>query len=208
MIGDRIRCLRERLGWSQAHLAEASGVSERTVQRVETRHSYSGETAMALAAALGVNVNDLTAPGSSAPGEHRPLWLAPSPRAAAASAFLLTLPGTAIILANTLDYAGFSATPMQLLWSTAHAAGLVPAYWYLWPIPLIVAPAAGLLLVLASLVQVRGRPEDRAVTITGLELRWHMGAAAILALCAATMVAPAANIVGDMIAHSAGIPLD
>lgn len=113
-----------------------------------------------------------------------------------------------MIAANTMSQAGGSSVPMSLLWSIAHALGLVPAFWYLWPIPLIAAPAAGILLVLMSLVRVRGRSEDRLVTVTGVELQWHSAAAAALLLCAATMFAPTANIVGEMIAHAAQAPLD
>jgi len=208
MIGDRVRALREQRGWTQAHLSEASGVGERTIQRVETRHRYSGETAMALAAALGVEVRTLTAPDTTAPGEHRPLWPALSPRAAAWIAFAVTLPGAAILVANTLDGAGVTAVPMSVLRSLGKAMGLVPAFWYLWPVPLIAGPAIGILLVLASLVRVHGRAEGATITITGIEFAWHPAAAAVLLLCGATMFAPTLNIVGEMIARTAQSPPD
>lgn len=37
--GDKVRVLRERKAWSQEHLATVSGLSVRTVQRVETEGS-------------------------------------------------------------------------------------------------------------------------------------------------------------------------
>ena len=46
----RIRSERERRAWSQEHLAESSGLSLRTVQRVEKSGAASFETARALAA--------------------------------------------------------------------------------------------------------------------------------------------------------------
>src|SRR5438445_13889894 len=94
MIGDRVRTLREQRGWTQSHLADASGVSARTIQRVEWKHAYSGETAMALAAALGAEVAGLVAPRPAAPGEHRPLWPAASPRPAAVVAMAGAATGT------------------------------------------------------------------------------------------------------------------
>ena len=57
--GEAVRALREQKSWSQEHLASASGLSARTVQRVELESVASAETRLALAAALGVPVADL-----------------------------------------------------------------------------------------------------------------------------------------------------
>ena len=51
-----VRRLREAKNWSQEQLAKASGVSLRTVQRVETEGTASRETRVCLAAALDVDV--------------------------------------------------------------------------------------------------------------------------------------------------------
>lgn len=59
--GDLVRALREEKSWSQEHLARASGLSERTIQRVEVEGLGSAETRLALAAALGVPVSELLA---------------------------------------------------------------------------------------------------------------------------------------------------
>lgn len=56
---EAVRALREQKSWSQEHLASASGLSARTVQRVEMEGAGSAETRLALAAALGVPVADL-----------------------------------------------------------------------------------------------------------------------------------------------------
>lgn len=56
--GAVVRALREQKSWSQEHLANASGLSVRTVQRVEVESIASPETRLALAAALGVPVTD------------------------------------------------------------------------------------------------------------------------------------------------------
>jgi predicted transcriptional regulator len=47
-----VRKLREERAWSQEHLASVSGVSLRTIQRVEAEGTASLETRMALAAAF------------------------------------------------------------------------------------------------------------------------------------------------------------
>jgi transcriptional regulator with XRE-family HTH domain len=64
----RIRGERERRAWSQEHLAEVSGLSLRTVQRVETSGVASFETARALAAVLELPVERLVARNRAAPG--------------------------------------------------------------------------------------------------------------------------------------------
>jgi transcriptional regulator with XRE-family HTH domain len=58
----KVRAERERRAWSQEQLAEVSGLSLRTIQRVETSGSASFETARALAAVLEVDVSTLRAP--------------------------------------------------------------------------------------------------------------------------------------------------
>ena len=57
-----IRAERERRAWSQEQLAEVSGLSLRTIQRVETAGSASFETARALAAVFEVDVSTLRPP--------------------------------------------------------------------------------------------------------------------------------------------------
>lgn len=56
---ERIRELRNEQGLSQETLAEAAGLSVRTIQRVESRGLASGETAMALAAVFKTRVDQL-----------------------------------------------------------------------------------------------------------------------------------------------------
>jgi len=63
--GDLVRALREKKAWSQEHLARVSGLSERTINRVEVDGLGSAETRLALAAALGVPVSELLAESSS-----------------------------------------------------------------------------------------------------------------------------------------------
>lgn len=61
-IADNVRRLRNALSWTQAHLAEAAALTERTVQRVEAGEPISAETLQALAGALDTDVHDLNKP--------------------------------------------------------------------------------------------------------------------------------------------------
>jgi transcriptional regulator with XRE-family HTH domain len=58
-IAANLKNFRGRLAWTQAQLAEASGISERTVQRAEDGASVGAETLSALAGALNVSIGDL-----------------------------------------------------------------------------------------------------------------------------------------------------
>ncbi len=58
--GALVRGFRDGRGWSQEHLAEAAGLSLRTVQRIENGEKAARESVMALAAAFGVDVRALT----------------------------------------------------------------------------------------------------------------------------------------------------
>jgi len=54
-----VKKLREARSWTQEHLASAAGVSLRTIQRMEADGSASAESRLAIAAALGVPVENI-----------------------------------------------------------------------------------------------------------------------------------------------------
>ncbi len=54
-----IKKLRESKSWTQEHLASVAGVSLRTIQRMEADGSSSAESRLAVAAALGVPVENI-----------------------------------------------------------------------------------------------------------------------------------------------------
>ncbi|RUO35482.1 hypothetical protein CWE13_11165 [Aliidiomarina shirensis] len=56
---EKVKYLRQQLGWSQEQLALVSGVSARTIQRIEKSGECSLESKMALASALNVSVSEL-----------------------------------------------------------------------------------------------------------------------------------------------------
>jgi DNA-binding XRE family transcriptional regulator len=55
-----VKKLREARAWSQDHLAQVSGLSLRTIQRVEADGTASAETKMAIASAFGFEADALT----------------------------------------------------------------------------------------------------------------------------------------------------
>ena len=65
-IATNLKRFRERNAWTQAHLAGASAVSERTIQRAEDGEPVSAETLKSLAGALEVSVDDLRNPPKAA----------------------------------------------------------------------------------------------------------------------------------------------
>jgi transcriptional regulator with XRE-family HTH domain len=60
---DLIKYLREERAWSQEHLAAVTGLSARTIQRLEADGKASHESRLALAAAFGVEPVELNAVG-------------------------------------------------------------------------------------------------------------------------------------------------
>lgn len=63
---DFIKAERERRAWSQNHLADAAGISLRTIQRVESAGTASKETTLAIASALSTSVEQLVIASSTA----------------------------------------------------------------------------------------------------------------------------------------------
>ena len=56
-IADRSRFIRKTLGWTQENLADAAGLTTRTVEKVESgRHVPNEQTLRSLARALGFDV--------------------------------------------------------------------------------------------------------------------------------------------------------
>lgn len=124
--GNKVRTLRESRAWSQEQLATASGLSVRTVQRAEVESSASRETRVCLAAAFGIDHNELNP--TAQPAVQRPavddtdLVLL-----ATGSAFLLAGASMIIVLAllgewglgNPVFSVGFfsSVAGIALLWA-------------------------------------------------------------------------------------------
>lgn len=189
MIGDRVKQLRDRRGWTQIHLADAAEVSLRTVQRMEGRHSHFAETLMAIAAALEVDARHLTEPSLIASSEHRPLWRAVEPRTAGLIAAVLGAPAAVFVAVNLLKFPGSAPVPFDMFAAIGSILGAVDIFNRAGPLLMLVAPIIGLLLVIAACVRPYGCVEGRSVTFTGVELRWHPIAFATGLITACTLTA-------------------
>jgi transcriptional regulator with XRE-family HTH domain len=73
---DRVRSERERRAWSQEQLASVSGLSLRTVQRIEKNGSASFESLRSLAAVLELDVMALRIDSAPTDLPRRPAWVA------------------------------------------------------------------------------------------------------------------------------------
>jgi transcriptional regulator with XRE-family HTH domain len=60
--GARVKLERQQRAWTQEHLAGATGVSLRTIQRIETTGTASYDSLHALAAVFSLSVSDLRLP--------------------------------------------------------------------------------------------------------------------------------------------------
>jgi transcriptional regulator with XRE-family HTH domain len=59
-LGEKIKALRTERGWTQIHLAGASGLDERTIRRIERKNIASLETLQAIAAVFDLDCSELT----------------------------------------------------------------------------------------------------------------------------------------------------
>jgi transcriptional regulator with XRE-family HTH domain len=103
MDGTRVQRLRRERGFTQERLAEASGITVRTVQRIEAGNSATLETQALIARTLGVELGDLRTPEEAAAAETAPV------EAAAVRASVAEAPPTRP--ARTPDPAPVAATP-------------------------------------------------------------------------------------------------
>ena len=161
-LAARIRDLRGERSWSQEHLAGASNLSLRTVQRVESGYSCASDTLMALAAAFGIPAAELTRLSPPAVENRRVLGL--SGRQAAWTGLALSVPSIVFIAA------GFASE----LW------GWSPAVWYAETAAsnaviggpfLLFGPLLAVLLNLVQIVRFDVRHSGGALVVDRLQLR-------------------------------------
>ena len=196
MIGDRVRTLREARGWTQAHLAEASGVSLRTIQRLERLHSCSAETRMALAAALGVDSRELWSEPDRQPASRR-LWPWLTPKRASAWGGLLALPLLVFVAVNLLKFGAGIAAPYDSLAAVGDRLGLVSLFDRLSPLLFLGGGVTAVLLTAAAQVRARTESEAGAVLVAAVGLRLDARSLAALLLALAALASLAAYLVGE-----------
>jgi len=107
-----LRQLREERSWTQEHLADAAGVSLRTVQRIEREGNASADSRLALAAAFGVNVSILVGKADEPSAATTPATperaLEAPPRSWARESFLRHLV-VYLVVCSILVYLDFSS---------------------------------------------------------------------------------------------------
>jgi transcriptional regulator with XRE-family HTH domain len=203
--GEKVRGLREARSWTQQHLADAAGLSLRTVQRLEAMHSGSAETLLAVAAALDVDVRTLNGAAAAARRSSR-LWRAPHPAAASAWAAVLLAPAALFVAVNLLKYGAGLAVPYDMLASLGSAIGAAPAFESASPVLFLGGPLLALALILFSQVRPEGEWEADGLTLTAVQLRFNrLGIAVALAACL-TLAALGAYLAGETLHHLA-IPI-
>lgn len=183
-----IKTLRKSKAWSQAHLAEASGVSVRTIQRLESEGKASCETLLAIAAALDIEVEQLTvqahSPQSSQAVQIRPLWKTISPRQSAVWGSLLLSPPLLFIASNILKYEMDLPYLYDLLASVGTATGAtVLTDFFTNPILLLGAPLMALLLAVMAQISISGEDTQQGFSLKELTLSYNLLSSAVL-ICA------------------------
>lgn len=82
----RVQKLRLQKGWSQQQLADLSGLSVRTIQRIEQGHSASVESLKSLAAVFEIDFSELQEPDMTSSPNPAPIPAQTTPLAASATA--------------------------------------------------------------------------------------------------------------------------
>ena len=171
MRGKTVREFRKQRAWSQVHLAEAAGVSVRTIQRLERDGHASDETMLSVAAALDIDVQELTSVvpvSAKTPGNHaRALWRTVSPKQSFVWGGLLLIPPLLFILSNVMKYEMNLPQLYDALAAMGETTGLTAlSPYFTSPALLLGAPFMALLLGLMAQIRISG--ED---TVHGFSLR-------------------------------------
>lgn len=125
-----VKELRQERAWCQQHLADASGISLRTVQRIEKAGQASPESTKALAATFGVGANELLEVVASTRGRQRSYRLAigiPAIAGLLASLAFLTTTATAepVMLGVSISDGVKQLADVQLLTESGEAASVL-----------------------------------------------------------------------------------
>lgn len=204
MIGHKVRALREARSWTQAHLAGAAELSLRTVQRLESTHSCSPETLLALAAVFDVEAQSLMDKEPLVPDEpQRRWWPHWAPSRAAALGGALAAPCFMFVLVNILKYGAGIPAPYDWLAQAGYGVGVAPLFETISPVLLLLAPALAFLI--NALVQVRlvAGWSSGALSITSVEIRPRAANLAVGIFSLACLAMPCAYLISETIGHIA-----
>lgn len=172
-LANIIREARAARAWPQEQLAEAAGVSLRTVQRVERGAPCAKETLQALAAALGLETGALVA-AAPVEGEGRVLGLG------ATASFWVGLAlcaPTLLFVVTNMGYYGFDLAWMEPALPERLFGPLIDNIIVMLGLPLI-----AMALVTLHMFKLKWRQGPDSVIIDGVVLRWrpaHLFVAAV-----------------------------
>jgi transcriptional regulator with XRE-family HTH domain len=165
MVGDQVKSLREARSWSQQHLADASGLNVRTIQRIEQGERCSDETLLSLAATFDVDVSELEAqhPFSNHRGKGAQSRLA--------AAALLALPSAMFVSVNLLRSLVGVDVPYDLLATTGGKLMSFRTFNLISPVVFIGGAAAALILSMSTVVRLRTRIDENVIKLTAVEFK-------------------------------------
>lgn len=177
-INKKVKQLRKQRAWSQSHLAEASGLSTRTVQRLERTGNCSDETLLCIAAAFDIDVEQLTSESQETPVSNDVqfdyLWFKFTPKLSFKVGLFLIIPGVLFVLSNVLKY------EMNLPWlydslvSIGEWSGLnFLSGVFTSPFFLLGSLSIALILGVFSQLQVKGNRTGKDFTILGIQFSFH-----------------------------------
>jgi transcriptional regulator with XRE-family HTH domain len=181
MLGDTIKALREAKSWSQAHLADAAQLNIRTVQRIEAGEPSSQETLLSLAAALDVDVRELSADG-------RPKRMRSSSTWKTVLAALCAAPAVIFVSVNLLRSAAGLSAPYDVLSALGASVMSFDTFNAISPPIFLGGLAAALALSINALIRLQGRIDDGVATLRGVDFAFRPIPLAILGVTAASLI--------------------
>ncbi|GJL94473.1 MAG: hypothetical protein DHS20C05_08780 [Hyphococcus sp.] len=193
-LAEKVRHLRAERSWPQEQLADASGLSLRTVQRVENGMPCSPDTVQALAAAFNVNAMSLAKlhPDNQ---HHGRKWFGLSAGAAPWVGFILSGPALLFILTNigfyNLGWAWIEPLLLQRLMGGVLAN----------PLLLLGGPVLAAILNAPHLFAVRARSTRQGELIEGVLISWNPARFAIVALALGLFLFLLAYAIGENMMH-------
>lgn len=172
-LAEIIRQARTARAWPQEQLAEAAGVSLRTVQRVERGAPCAKETLQALAAALQIDTARLAAAAPAEAGNSVPGL---SARAAFWAGLALCTPTLLFVVTNAGFY-GFGLAWMEPALPERLFGPVVDNIIVMLGLPLI-----AIAINAAHIFGVKWRPGQGSLIIEGVVLRWRPAHLAVAAM--------------------------
>jgi len=194
LLSEKVKEMRSGMAWSQSHLAEAAGLSTRTIQRLEQTGQCSYETLLSVAATLDIQIHELTelytavCPAESLSGHDQDhlLWKQPDQKRAFIIAGILFLPSFLFVLLNLFKYEWDMPRAYDLFLSIGETRGIALVSGILvHPVFLVLSAFTALVLCVLAQVNIRISRMGNGFSITGLHVTFSLPCSLILLGCLA-----------------------